>query len=180
MFRYLRHKSQPKMKLTIYRVLSFLLLPFALLFSISVLIFISAALANPAMLLPLFIVVCVSIYSFASLNFLIKGIDGRKYLGRSSKDWLKVNAIVSIVFSWLMISQCILFIIHPEMLRELAVQVKQTSGDELKISPEVFENYLLITSYFFLAYSIVLFTHTLLSFQFVRRYNFLFHGGKQQ
>ena len=166
------------MKLTLYRIFSFLLLPIALLFAISVLLFISAAFANPAMLLPLFIMACVTIYSFAALNFLIKGIDGKKYLGRSSKDWLKVNAIVSIVFSLLMISQCLLFIFRPEMLHELAVQAKQNGGDELKVTLEVFENYLRITSYFFLAYAIVLLIHTLLSFQFVRIYNFLFQNGK--
>ena len=124
------------MKLTIYRIFSFLLVPVALLFTISVLMFIRAAFANPAMLLPLFIVACVSIYSFAALNFLIKGIDGKKYLGKSSKDWLKVNAIVSIVFSLLMISQCILFIMHPEMLHDIAVQAKQNGGDELKVEPQ--------------------------------------------
>ena len=166
------------MKLTIYRIFSFLLVPVALLFTISVLMFIRAAFANPAMLLPLFIVACVSIYSFAALNFLIKGIDGKKYLGKSSKDWLKVNAIVSIVFSLLMISQCILFIMHPEMLHDIAVQAKQNGGDELKVSMEVFENYLRITSYFLLVYAVVLLIHTLLSFQFVRMYNFLFQNEK--
>jgi hypothetical protein len=128
------------------------------------------------MLLPLFIVSCVSIYSFAALNFLIKGIDGKKYLGRSSRDWLKVNAIVSIVFSLLMISQCILFIMHPEMLHDVAVQAKQNGGADLKVSLEVFENYLRITSYFLLVYAIVLLIHTLLSFQFVRTYSFLFQN----
>ena len=166
------------MKLTIYRIFSFLLLPIALLFAISVLLFIRAAFANPGMLIPLFIIACVTIYSFAALNFLIKGIDGKKYLGRSSKELLKVNAIVSILFSLLMISQCVVFIIQPEMLHQLAVQAKQNSGDELKISLDVFENYLRITSYFFLAYAIVLLIHTLLSFQFVRLYNFLFQNEK--
>ncbi|HYK44536.1 MAG TPA: hypothetical protein VEV83_05185, partial [Parafilimonas sp.] len=134
------------MKLTIYRIFSFLLLPIALLFAISVLLFIRAALANPGMLIPLFIIACVTIYSFAALNFLIKGIDGKKYLGRSSKELLKVNAIVSVIFCLLMISQCVVFIIQPEMLHQLAVQAKQNSGDELKIGLDTFENYLRITS----------------------------------
>jgi hypothetical protein len=164
------------MKLTIYRILSFLLLPIALLFSITVLFFIRAAFANPAMLLPLFIVACVTVYSFASLNFLIRGIDGKKFLGRSSKDWLKVNAIVSIIFSVLMISQCIIFILHPEMLKGLAEQAKQNAGSDLKVPEASFENYLLFTSYFFLAYAIVLFIHTILSFQYIRLYNYLFQN----
>ena len=168
------------MKLTIYRVLSFLLTPIAVLFAICVLIFIRAAFANPAMLLPLFIVACVSIYSFAALNFLIKGIDGKKYLGKSSKDWLKVNAIVSIVFSVMMISQCILFILHPEMLQTIAAQAKQNAGTDLKVPQGSFEKYLRITSYFFLAYSLVLFVHTIMSFQYLRLYNYIFHKNEDK
>ena len=74
------------MKLTIYRIFSFLLLPMAILFTMGVLILLRAAFANPAMLFPLFLIACIVIYSFASLNFLIKGIDGNKNLGRSLKD----------------------------------------------------------------------------------------------
>ena len=168
-----------KMKLIIYRIFSFLLLPVAVLFTISVLVFIRAAFANPAMLLPLFLVTCVAVYSFAALNFLIKGIDGKKLLSKSSKDWLKVNAIVSIIFSLIMISQCIIFILHPEMLHSLAEQAKKNAGNDLKVPEGTFENYLHITSYFFLVYAIVLFIHTLLSFQYVRLYNYLFQNEKE-
>jgi len=166
------------MKLTIYRIFSFLLLPMAILFSISVLIFLRAAFSNPAMLFPLFLIACIAIYSFASLNFLIKGIDGKKYLGRSSKEWLKVNAFISILFALLMIVQCIMFLVQPEMLQELASQAKQNAGTELKISDAAFENYLRVTSYFFLAYAIVLLVHIIISFQYIKRYNYLFHNEK--
>jgi hypothetical protein len=148
----------------------------ALLFSITVLFFIRAAFANPAMLLPLFLLACVTVYSFASLNFLRKGIDGKKFLGRSSKDWLKVNAIVSIIFSVMMISQCIVFVLHPEMLQSIAAQAKQNAGSDLKVPEASFENYLRVTSYFFLVYAIVLFVHTILSFQYIRLYNYLFQN----
>ncbi|MEP6467897.1 MAG: hypothetical protein ABJB05_16420 [Parafilimonas sp.] len=167
------------MKLTIYRIFSFLLLPVAIIFTIFFLVFIRAAFANPAMLFPLFLVACISIYSFASLNFLIRGIDGKKFLGRSSKEWLKVNAIVSGIFSILMISQCIVLIMHPEMLQDLATQAKQNAGTDLKVSNAAIENYLRITSYFFLVYAIVLFTHIILSFQYTKMYNYLFQNEKQ-
>lgn len=167
------------MKLTIYRVLSFLLLPVALLFSMAVLVFLRAAFSNPAMLIPLFLMACIAIYTFAALNFLIKGIDGKKYLGRSSKEWIKVNAFVSIIFTLMMISQCIVFLIHPEMLQQLVVQAKQNAGTDLKLSDTAFESYLRATSYFFLVYAIVLFIHILMSFQYIKLYNYLFQNEKQ-
>ena len=167
------------MKLTIYRIFSFLLLPIAIIFTVFFLVFIRAAFDNPAMLFPLFLVACIAIYSFASLNFLIRGIDGKKFLGRSSKEWLKVNAIVSALFSILMISQCIVFIMHPEMLQDLAAQARQNAGAELKVSNATIENYLRVTSYFFLVYAIVLLTHVILSFQYTKMYNYLFQNEQQ-
>jgi len=167
------------MKLTIYRIFSFLLLPIAILFTMGVLLLLRAAFANPAMLLPLFLIACIVIYSFASLNFLIKGIDGNKSLGRSLKDLIKVNAIVSIVFALLMISQCIVFLMHPEMMQDLASQTKQNAGSDFKLSQADFENYFRITSYFFLAYAIVLFVHIIMSFQYLKMYNYLFQSEKK-
>jgi hypothetical protein len=166
------------MKLTIYRILSFLLVPMAILFAMGVLLFLSAAFANPAMLFPLFLIACIVIYSFASLNFLIKGIDGKKNLRKSSKDWIKVNAIVSIVFALLMISQCIVFLMHPEMIQDLVNQTKHNAGSDFKLSEADFENYFRITSYFFLVYAIVLFVHIIISFQYLKVYSYLFQGEK--
>ena len=68
-----------------------------------VLILIAAALANPTMLLPIFMLVGVAIYTFISFYFLVKGIDGRHKLTRSVKDWIKVNAVVTVVFALLII-----------------------------------------------------------------------------
>ena len=151
----------------------------AVLFSIFVLILIGAAFQNPAMLLPLFLIACIAIYSFASLRFLIKGIDGNKYLGKSSKDLLKVNAFVSVFFAVLMISQCIVFLLHPEMLLQVAAQAKQNTGTDLKLSDVSLENYLRTMSYFFLVYALVLSTHILISFQYLKQYNFLFQRDEK-
>ncbi|MGN6354722.1 MAG: hypothetical protein ACTHLB_15125 [Parafilimonas sp.] len=167
------------MKLTIYRILSFLLLPMAILFSIAILLLIRAAFANPAMLLPFFLIACIAIYTFASLNFLIRGIDGKKFLGKSSKDWLRVNAIASTVFSLLMITQCTIFLMHPEMLQQITAQAKENAGAEFKMNKADFENYIRITSYFFLVYAIVLFIHIMLSFQYLKKYAYLFQNEKK-
>jgi hypothetical protein len=167
------------MKLIIYRIFSFLLLPIAILFGISVILLLGAAFANPATLFPLFLLACIAIYSFASLNFLIRGIDGKKFLGHSSKDWLKVNAFASMVFAVLLISQCIVFLLHPEMLHDLVAQAKQTAGTDLKIDNATLESYFRACSLFFLVYAIVLFIHILLSFQYIKLYNYLFQNKKQ-
>lgn len=166
------------MKLIIYRILGFLLIPVAVLFSICVLILIRAAFTNLAVLFPLFLITCIAIYSFASLNFLIKGIDGKKYMSRSSRELLRINAFVSILFALLMISQCIIFIMHPEIMHDLVQQAKQNAASGLKVDDATLGNYLRITSYFFLVYAIVLSVHILLSFQYMKQYNYLFRNEK--
>ena len=162
------------MKLTIYRLLSFLLAPIAILFSISALLLIGTALSNPAMLFPLFLSICIAIYSFASLHFLIKGIDGRKYLGRSSKDWLKVNAYACIIFALIIISEFVVFMLHPEILQQIITQVKQNADSRLTINADEFTDFASKILYFLLAYALVLFTHVMMSFQYMKQYNFLF------
>jgi len=162
------------MKLIIYRIFSFLLLPIAVLFGTAVLLLLTTAMSNPAILFPIFLIACIAIYSFTSLSFLMKGIDGKKPLRKSLKDWIRVNAFASIVFALLMISQCILFLMHPEMLQQLSEQAKQMQGGDLNMSEAGVENYLRITSYFFLAYAIILLLHILMSFQYLKSYNYLF------
>jgi hypothetical protein len=166
------------MKLIIYRVLSFLLLPMALLFSLIVLMLIRAAFANPVMFAPLFLLTCISIYTFCSLNFLIRGIDGQKFLGRSSKDWLKVNAYVSIVYAVGAIAEFFLVFFNPEQIDKMAGQLKQNAGDDIKITTAQFSQYIYGTSCFLLIYGCVLLIHIILSLTYVRKYNYLFQNEK--
>ena len=164
------------MKLTIYRLLSFLLAPIAVLFSISALLLIGTALSNPAMLFPLFLIICIAIYSFASLHFLIKGIDGSKYLGKSSKDWLKVNAYACIIFILIIISEFVVFMLHPEILQQIITQAKQNADTSLTINENDFQGFASKILYILLAYALVLSAHVLMSFQYIKQYGYLFQN----
>ncbi len=168
------------MKLTIYRILSFLLLPIAVLFTIIVLLLLRAAFTNPAMLLPLFLLSCIAIYTFTSFNLLVQGIDGNKLLNRSAKDWIRVNGIVSIVWALMMTGTSVAVLLHPEMLSEAVKQMKDNGGPDVKISEADLEKYMRIILYFFLVYAVVLLTHIILSFQYLRSYGYLFHKKEEQ
>lgn len=165
------------MKLTIYRIFSFLLIPVAVLFGICVLLMIGAALSNPVILMPVFMLACIVIYSFAALNFLIKGIDGKKYFSRRSKYWLKITAIVSVLFALLIISQCLILLIHPEAMQQAITDAQSNFNESLPVSKVMMENFLRGTSYFFLVYSVILALHVMLSFQHLELYNYLFRDN---
>lgn len=168
------------MKLTIYRIFSFLLLPIAILFSITFLLFLRAAFSNPSLFIPLFFIGCIAIYSFASLNFLIRGLDGKKMLGRSAKDWLIVNAIVSVVYSLLAVFQRIMFSLNPGAVEEIVKQVKTNAGDALKATDAQVIQTVNAASYFLLIYGIVLFVHILFSFQYIKKYQYLFQNTEEK
>jgi hypothetical protein len=164
------------MKLTIYRILSFLLLPMAILFSIGVLLLLGAAFANPTMFIPLFLFTCIAIYTFCALNFLIRGIDSKKYLGRSSKDWIKVNAFGSIIYGLLAIVQGFYAISNPAAIEDLAKQLAQNGGPELKVTEVQLTQYIHGISYFLLVYGFVLIVHIIMSFGYISKYSYLFQN----
>jgi len=75
----------------IFKVLTYLLIPIALLFGFMALLVLPTALANPALLLIVFIFSCITIYTFSSLRFVTTAINKAKNCNPSLKDWIKIN-----------------------------------------------------------------------------------------
>lgn len=81
----------------LYLVLSYLLIPIALFFGLVVSFAVITSFANPSVLLPAFAMACIVIYSFTSFKFLKLGIEKEQILSTQLKDWIKVNAYVSLL-----------------------------------------------------------------------------------
>ena len=162
--------------LTIYRILTFLLLPMAVLYAIISMVFVTTAFANPAMLLPIFIMICVVIYSFASANFILRGIDRDKFLGKSAKDWLRVNAFISSFYAVMMIFQCATLLSNPATLSELIDTAMQRGASDLKLPKETLLQYFNIMLYIFLVHGIILFIQVGLTFGYMKTYKRLFEA----
>ena len=64
--------------LTIYRIFSYILVTIAIILGFASLIALLIALSNPVLIISVFIIIAVVIYSFASFLFLNNGIDGKK------------------------------------------------------------------------------------------------------
>ena len=58
-----------------YTVLSYCLIPIALFFAFLDILILLSSLANPSVLIMVFIVACLVIYTFTSFKFLKKGIE---------------------------------------------------------------------------------------------------------
>lgn len=81
----------------LYIVLSYILLPIALFFGFMDSLLLLSALANPSALILVFAMACVVIYSIASFKFLKLGIEREQTQTSKLKDWIKVNAYVSLM-----------------------------------------------------------------------------------
>ena len=161
-----------------YKIISYLLLPPAVVYSMMVLILIAAALANPTMLLPIFMLVGVAIYTFISFYFLVKGIDGRHKLTRSVKDWIKVNAVVTVVFALLIIGQTFFYFTRPEMMHQVADQAMKQQQGGITFTKTELEKYMNIMLYVFLVHSILLLIHIPLTLRLVKANAYLFEEPK--
>ena len=84
----------PNLKL--YTVLSYILIPIDLFFGCLDVLILFSSLANPSALIMVFIVACLVIYTFASFKFLKAGIEREIVQPLKLKDWIKVNAYVSL------------------------------------------------------------------------------------
>ena len=83
----------PNLKL--YTVLTYILIPIALFFGFLDVLILFSSLSNPSVLIMVFIVACLVIYTFSSYKFLKAGIEREIVQPLKLKDWIKVNAYVS-------------------------------------------------------------------------------------
>ena len=80
----------------LYKVLTYILIPIALFLGFIDTILLMLSLLNPSSLLYVFILACFVIYTFVSFKFYRLGLEREQPLKKNLKDWVKVNAIVSI------------------------------------------------------------------------------------
>jgi hypothetical protein len=169
-------------QLTIYRILTFILLPFAALFGAIGFFMLLVGLSNPQVLFSAFILAGFVIYLFSSLRFLLRGIDTGKPCKVSLRDWIRVNGFVSIVlvFSFLQSAATIFFSSKEE--------IKKLYDQSVTIQPEIpkFMNLNLYVTmmhaaaYFLLFMGILLLIHIPLTFRLLKKYVHLFSEPKPE
>lgn len=115
--------------LTGYRILTYILLPFAALLGILTLITLVASLSSIAGLLPAFLCGATVIYITVSFMFLHKSILGGQPSKPSLYDWIRVNGFVALFMGSLFVFQSIYFRDKPELNEQLQAQMEAMSAD---------------------------------------------------
>jgi len=163
-------------QLTIFRILSFILVPIAALFGIMALVTLMTALANPSLLLVAFIFTAFVIYTFTSLSFLVKGIDTGRPLKPGLRDWIRVNAYVAGFMGIMCLMNVVSLLFMSES--DLHEFVRKALAAQPNVPPmlnvELFVTVLKIAAWFMGFVSIVLLAHIRINFRLMKLYHHLF------
>lgn len=162
--------------LPVYRVLTYVLLPFSALIGLMTLFSLLVALANPVALLPVFIFACTVIYTICSFMFVLNGINKAQPCKRSLKDWIKVNAYVSIFFCIMMILDFAAVMRQPNLLYDTMQQAIAMQGSTLPktVTADVMVQAIKGFLGFMCLYGILLLVHILMGFKMIRDYAHVF------
>ena len=160
----------------VYKILSYILLPIAGFFAFLDLFAIFAALAQPAMLLSVFIIASMVIYIFTSFRFLMNGIIQSKPCKHSLKDWIKVNAYVSIFFVVMSYIQTAAILTEPTVIKTMMGQLlaQQQTNLPAGTTTETFALLIKAVLYFLAAYATILLVHIILGFLLLKKYDHVF------
>ncbi|MES2005640.1 MAG: hypothetical protein V4450_14070 [Bacteroidota bacterium] len=169
-------------QLTLFRILSFVLLPIAAMFGFIDFILLLSALANPPLLLMVFLIAAFVIYTFSSLKFLSKGIDTGRPCKPSLRDWIRANAFVSVFMGVMFLLNAVSILFMSDVsLRQFIAQFRETQPNiPAMLTPELFLTILKMMAYFMLFVGAILLTHIFLNFRMLKQYGFLFDAPKSE
>jgi hypothetical protein len=163
---------------TIFRILTFILLPIAGVFGLLGLFMLLIALSNLGLLFSVFMVAAFVIYVFASLQFLTKGMDTGKPCKPGLRDWIRVNAFVTIFMCASSLFSVITILLQGDAsLREQAMQMRNALKDAPPmLNMELFVRTIKLASWFMGILSILTLIHIFLNFRLMKRYRHLFNA----
>jgi hypothetical protein len=166
----------------LYKIASYVLLFFASFFSLMLLFILPFAFAEPALLLGVFIIAGVVLYSFSSFRFMKKGLGEGHVFRNRYKDFIKVNAFVVLFFvlqSFVGITDILL---KKELLNQLIDTIlSQNSESFSQLTPaqlkelkkELLASFQIVV-WVFLIYAVILTAHVIYTFRLLKKNNHLF------
>ena len=156
--------------LTAYRILSYLLILVASFIGLGVVMLLTAAFANPALLLSVFIASGVVLYSFSSFQFLNKGIIRNQKMKPGKKDFIKVNAYVALFFGVMNLFQSVTLIAEPKVINQILDQLSTGFQQQMPMNAAQLHGLVKGVLYFLMIYATLLIVHIQLTFRLLKRY----------
>ncbi|MEQ1797659.1 MAG: hypothetical protein ABL872_06890 [Lacibacter sp.] len=164
--------------LVLYRIFSYFLIAIAALLGIISLLGLLVGLSNPEILLDVFVMAAVVVYSFSSFFFLLNGIDGKQQLKSKAKDIINVNAYVALVFVMMIIFRVILIVNNPSILDDKVKEMISMQGARSPVTADILGRFMQAVLWSFLFYAVILGAHISMTFRLLKQYAHLFGEKK--
>jgi hypothetical protein len=143
----------------IYRILSLIINAVALMLALSLLASIPMLISSAQTMLSAFMMLAVILYSWFSFRFRREVLQQQKTVKHSLRDWVRVNGIVTLVFSIISIIGIIPLLINPQPF----VDAVRNFGVVMPLKTAVG------FFYFMLVYAIILLVHILWTFALIKK-----------
>lgn len=162
----------------LFRILTYVLLPVTGFFGLMGLLMLLPALANPGLLLIVFMLACMVIYNFSSIQFLQKAIDGGRRCKPSLRDWIKVNGYVSLAAGGMFfLNAASILFMGPVALQDFVGQaLERQPGLPANMDPAFFIRLLKTVSVAILLIGAALVTHVIICFRLLKQYKAYFNA----
>ena len=162
----------------LYRILSAVLMPIFFFLAFMVMPFALFALANPQAWLGIFVFVCLLIYMVKSVRFFKRNILQDTPAKARTRDWIRVNAFVSMLFVLELLSTSYMVFSNNENLRnmiQVAINQMQDAGGTtgMAVSVDQMLSGLKTVMGFFLFIDILLIVHLVCTFKLLKKYRHL-------
>jgi len=144
---------------TLYRILTGIVNIFCIFIAITLVFGLFLVLGNPSFAFGFFMMLSVVLYGWFAYKFLRIFLNPDLPFTKKHKDWLKVNAIVTLIFSIMLITQSIAFISNPKRVEEAFAQMPVKSPADLIVN----------TSIVLLSFALVLLVHVIWTLVLVRQ-----------
>lgn len=148
----------------IYRLISLIINFIATLLAVSLVFSIPMLFSSPITMLSAFMMIAVILYSWFSFQFRRQVVQQRQAVGHSLRDWVRVNGIVTLVFSFMTIISVLPLLQNPQSftdaLKGMGYQVPLKSISGL--------------FYGMLGYAIILVVHILWTFALMKKHQEFF------
>ena len=163
-------------KFTLFRILSYTLLPFAIFFGFMNFFFIASAFANPSIFFLAFLIAGFCIYTFSNLIFLTRHIDTGIHAKSSLKDWIKVNAYATLILGFMFLINALGIFFMPEATLRTTISkfLDEVPNLPPQMNVSIFIKILRGVSYFLFFFSILTLVQVFMSLKLLKQFAPLF------
>ena len=154
--------------LIVYRILSFVVNFFCLLIALEILMSFPVIFSNPSFLLPFFLMVALILYGWFSNIYFKRVYVLKTAVTKKLKDWVQVNAIVTLLFCLILAAETIVIYQKPQLFLDA---LKNFSGS-YPLTADIVKQTMLLLSIF----ALIILAHVIWTLALIRKNRHLIEG----